>query len=29
MGVKRLGIPEDIANVAHFLLSDQAKYLTG
>jgi NAD(P)-dependent dehydrogenase (short-subunit alcohol dehydrogenase family) len=29
MGVKRLGIPEDIANVTHFLLSDQAKYLTG
>lgn len=29
MGVKRLGIPEDIANVAHFLLSDQSKYLSG
>jgi len=29
MGVKRLGVPEDIANVVHFLVSDQSKYLTG
>ena len=29
MGVKRLGVPEDIANVAQFLLSDKAAYMTG
>jgi NAD(P)-dependent dehydrogenase (short-subunit alcohol dehydrogenase family) len=29
MGVKRLGVPEDIANVAHFLLSEKSKYITG
>jgi NAD(P)-dependent dehydrogenase (short-subunit alcohol dehydrogenase family) len=29
MGVKRLGLPEDIAKVARFLLSDDASYVTG
>lgn len=29
MQVKRLGVPEDIANVAHFLLSNQSAYITG
>ena len=29
MGVKRLGVPEDIANVVKFMLSDEASYMTG
>ena len=29
MGVTRLGVPEDIANVAHFLLSNKSAYMTG
>lgn len=29
MKVNRLGVPEDIANVAHFLLSNQSSYMTG
>jgi NAD(P)-dependent dehydrogenase (short-subunit alcohol dehydrogenase family) len=29
MGVKRLGVPEDIASVVRFLLSDESKYMTG
>lgn len=29
MGVTRLGVPEDIAGVVKFLLSDDAKYMTG
>lgn len=29
MGVKRLGVPEDIANVVKFLLSEETSYLTG
>jgi len=29
MQVKRLGVPEDIANVAHFLLSDKSSYMNG
>ena len=29
MGVKRLGVPEDIANVVRFLLSEDASYMTG
>lgn len=29
MGVKRLGIPEDIADVVRFLLSEEARYMTG
>ncbi len=29
MKVQRLGVPEDIANVAHFLLSDKSSYVTG
>ncbi len=29
LGVKRLGVPSDIANVAHFLLSNQSAYMTG
>jgi NAD(P)-dependent dehydrogenase (short-subunit alcohol dehydrogenase family) len=28
-GVKRLGIPDDIAKVVHFLLSEEAGYMTG
>ena len=27
--LRRLGSPEDVANVACFLLSDEASYLTG
>ena len=29
MGVKRLGVPEDIADVVRFLLSEEARYMTG
>jgi dehydrogenase/reductase SDR family protein 4 len=29
MKVNRLGLPEDIANVTHFLLSTQSAYMTG
>lgn len=29
MGVTRLGVPEDIAPVVKFLLSDEARYMTG
>ncbi len=29
MGVKRLGVPEDIASTVRFLLSDESKYMTG
>lgn len=29
MGVKRLGVPEDIAGVVKFLLSEDARYMTG
>lgn len=29
MGVKRLGVPEDIAGVVRFLLSSESSYLTG
>ena len=29
MGVKRLGVPEDIANVVKFLVSSDASYMTG
>lgn len=29
MGVKRLGVPEDIAHVVRFLLSSEASYITG
>jgi hypothetical protein len=29
MGVKRLGVPEDIANFVRFALSDEASYMTG
>jgi NAD(P)-dependent dehydrogenase (short-subunit alcohol dehydrogenase family) len=29
MGVRRLGVPEDIAGVVRFLLSDESKYMTG
>jgi NAD(P)-dependent dehydrogenase (short-subunit alcohol dehydrogenase family) len=29
MGVKRLGVPEDIASAVRFLLSDESKYMTG
>lgn len=29
MQVNRLGVPEDIANIAHFLLSNQSSYMTG
>lgn len=29
MQVKRLGVPEDIGNVAHFLLSKDSSYMTG
>ena len=29
MGVKRLGVPEDVAGVVRFLLSSDAKYMTG
>jgi len=28
-GVKRLGVPEDIAKVVHFLLSSDSSYMTG
>ena len=27
--LKRWGLPEDIANMARFLLSDEAAYITG
>ncbi len=29
MGVTRLGVPEDISGVVRFLLSDEARYMTG
>lgn len=29
MGVKRLGVPEDIAGVVKFLLSSESSYMTG
>jgi len=29
MGVKRLGVPEDIAGAVRFLLSREASYMTG
>lgn len=29
MGIKRLGVPSDIAKVAKFLLSEDASYITG
>jgi dehydrogenase/reductase SDR family protein 4 len=29
MGVKRLGVPEDIGGVVRFLLSEEARYMTG
>jgi len=29
MGVKRLGVPEDIASVVKFLLSTESSYITG
>lgn len=29
MGVKRLGVPEDIAHAVRFLLSNESSYMTG
>ncbi len=29
MRIKRVGLPEDVANAVEFLISDKASYITG